>query len=54
MTAQDAPEKPALCECDRFLHVESACPNEPADHGTVVSSPALCVRCMFYCWNDDD
>lgn len=45
---------PDLCECDRYTHENTPCVREPADHGGVIASPALCIPCLFVCWNDDD
>ena len=44
------------CECDKFLHEpgKDRCPNEPEHVEGVVTSPALCVRCLWYCWNDEE
>lgn len=54
------PPTPAKCECDfdkdfhRALNARrgnpgGGCHNEPADHGSVVASPALCMGCLFGC-----
>lgn len=40
------------CECDRFKHEHEPCPFD-AVGVQVVSSPALCIGCLFYCWADD-
>jgi hypothetical protein len=49
------------CECDYTLEFhrernerlgrnnDSSCHNEPADHGGVQTSPALCMGCLFEC-----
>lgn len=50
------PPLPEHCECDKFLHApgQGRCEREPADHGSVRSSPALCDLCLNYCYNDDE
>lgn len=44
---------PRPCECDRFKHKHEPCPFPAQDNSPVVSSPALCTACLFYCWADD-
>lgn len=48
------PVAPTKCECDRFKHSVEPCSLPPQDNSPVVSSPALCTACLFYCWADDD
>lgn len=40
---------PTKCECDHEFHRGNDCANAPADHGSVVASPALCLPCLFGC-----
>jgi hypothetical protein len=44
------------CECTKFLHEpgKPPCENEAHQPNGVVSSPALCIRCLYYCWNDEE
>jgi hypothetical protein len=44
---------PRQCECDRFKHEDTPCTFPAEDHGDVISSPALCTACLFYCWADE-
>lgn len=48
------PPLPQTCECDQDVHADTPCVREPDDQGTVRSSPALCIPCLFMCWNDDE
>ena len=42
------------CECRRFKHVSEPCSQQAEDHGSVISSPALCTMCLFYCYADEE
>ncbi len=44
------------CECDRFLHEppKPPCTNPPEAIEGLIVSPALCTRCLWYCWNDEE
>lgn len=42
------------CECDQFKHKDRLCDFPAEDHSPVVSSPALCTACLFYCYADED
>lgn len=43
------PPRPIACECLDPFHDGKPCVREPADHGEVVASPALCLPCLFGC-----
>lgn len=40
------------CECDWTWHRGQPCPTPAADHGTVRTSPELCMQCLFVCCGD--
>lgn len=42
------------CECDKYRHADTPCQMPAADHGSVISSPALCTGCLFVCFADDE
>jgi hypothetical protein len=50
-----APTRPDHCECDKYIHEHTPCTREyETAEGGVISSPALCIPCLFVCWNDDE
>jgi hypothetical protein len=42
------------CECDWTYHKRFPCPNAPAKHGNVSTSPRLCTPCLYICEGERD
>lgn len=42
-------EPPETCECEDKYHGEKGCTRPPAEHDGVITSPALCMACLFGC-----
>lgn len=40
------------CECDRGRHQTQPCQMPAAEHGIVITSPALCLGCLWVCWDE--
>lgn len=45
---------PTGCECDWGYHRGKPCTAAAADHGSVTTSPALCLQCLFVCEGERD
>lgn len=43
-----------MCECDWEYHQGTPCPNEAWDHGSVRTSPQLCMPCLHVCCGERD